>query len=120
MPDRLDEGLQMSGERHTVVFQPTGVRTEVESGERLRAAALAAGVEIRSLCGERINCGKCRVVLQSGNYERLGIRSSLENASRCCPGKRLTGILGGKGWQLKGMTRIRSGFPARYAYGATW
>jgi uncharacterized 2Fe-2S/4Fe-4S cluster protein (DUF4445 family) len=87
MPDRLDEGLQMSGERHTVVFQPTGVRTEVESGERLRAAALAAGVEIRSLCGERINCGKCRVVLQSGNYERLGIRSSLENASPMLPGE---------------------------------
>lgn len=71
----------MNGQRHKVVFQPMGVRAEVESGAQLRAAALAAGVEIRSLCGERINCGKCRVIIQSGNFERLGLRSSMEHVS---------------------------------------
>lgn len=74
--------------RHVVVFQPMGVRAEIEDGHQLRSAAISAGVEIRSLCGERVNCGKCRVIIQTGNFQLLGIKSSLENLSPMEAGER--------------------------------
>ena len=71
----------MQSKKHKLVFQPQGIQVEVEHGQQLRTAAHAAGVEIRSLCGERVNCGKCRVVVQSGSYEQYGIQSNLDHLS---------------------------------------
>lgn len=71
----------MIAHQHVVVFEPMGIRTEVVDGHQLRDAAKSAGVEIRSLCGERINCGKCRVIVQPGNFERWGIKSGLDHLS---------------------------------------
>ncbi len=71
----------MSKPKHKVVFQPMGVRTQVEDGETLRAAAREAGVAISSICAERATCGKCRVILQRGEFRREGILSRDEHLS---------------------------------------
>ena len=47
---------------HRVRFQPSGVTTRVEAGKTLLDAAVAAGVEIETVCGGRGTCAKCRVI----------------------------------------------------------
>ncbi len=64
---------------HRVIFQPMGVRAAVKDGDSLRAAARAAGVGIDSICGERSTCGKCKVIVQRGNFPKDGITSSLDH-----------------------------------------
>lgn len=54
-------------ERHEVVLQPSGRRGEIEAGKTLLEAAQSLGIEIRSDCGGRGTCGKCRIeVLEGG------------------------------------------------------
>jgi len=50
-----------------VTFQPSGVTVRVDEGANLLDAALAAGVHINASCGGQGVCGKCRVVLESGD-----------------------------------------------------
>lgn len=47
---------------HKIRFQPSGVTARVEAGKTLLDAALAAGVEIETVCGGRGTCAKCRVI----------------------------------------------------------
>ncbi|MCX8199386.1 MAG: ASKHA domain-containing protein [Sulfolobales archaeon] len=54
-----------------VVFQPYGARALVPQGATILEAALKAGVGIRSVCGGRGNCGKCRVIVVKGNVETI-------------------------------------------------
>ncbi len=49
-----------------VHFLPDDLTAEVERGETVLAAAQKAGIYISSLCGGDGICGKCRVVLRSG------------------------------------------------------
>ncbi|MFW6162691.1 MAG: ASKHA domain-containing protein [Planctomycetota bacterium] len=49
-----------------VHFLPDDVTAEVERGETVLAAAQKAGIYVSSLCGGDGICGKCRVVLRSG------------------------------------------------------
>jgi len=71
----------MSTAKHKVIFQPMGVRAEVEDGTSLRSAARDAGVAIDSICGERSTCGKCKVVVQRGTFAKEGITSRPEHLS---------------------------------------
>ena len=72
----------MSAKRvHKVVFQPMGVRAEVEPGTTLRTCARQFGVAIDSICGERSTCGKCKVIVQRGEFAMEGITSRLEHLS---------------------------------------
>ncbi len=50
-----------------VHFTPDDRAAEVERGETVLAAAQKAGIYISSLCGGDGICGKCRVILRSGN-----------------------------------------------------
>jgi uncharacterized 2Fe-2S/4Fe-4S cluster protein (DUF4445 family) len=52
-----------------VTFNPYGLTIEVEEGENLLRAALQAGVHINASCGGEGVCGKCRVILESGELE---------------------------------------------------
>jgi len=53
-------------EQHEITFLPSGVKTTVDHGENLLAAAAAAGVYIPASCGGDGVCGKCRVRIESG------------------------------------------------------
>jgi len=53
-------------DKHTVVFQPGGVKVEVTTGTTLLEAATKAGVYVNSLCGGEGVCGKCRIQISHG------------------------------------------------------
>ena len=66
----------MGKSKHKIIFQPMGVRAEVEDGTNLRSVARDVGVSISSICAERATCGKCRIIVQRGEFQKDGIRST--------------------------------------------
>lgn len=52
------------GQLITVLFEPEGRRIEAEVGDSLLEVAYSAGIGIRSDCGGKGLCGKCRVIVQ--------------------------------------------------------
>jgi uncharacterized 2Fe-2S/4Fe-4S cluster protein (DUF4445 family) len=50
-----------------VDFEPIGKRVEVAPGTDLLDAARQAGIGLASVCGGEGTCGRCRVVIMSGN-----------------------------------------------------
>ena len=67
--------------QHLVILQPSGRRGQVDEGVSLREAARLLGVEIESICAENATCGKCKVVIAEGTFERYGITSKREHLS---------------------------------------
>lgn len=67
--------------RAKVIFQPSGRRGEVEKGLTLIEASRQLGVDIETLCGEKMVCGKCKVRIEEGFFEKYGIRSSASHVS---------------------------------------
>jgi len=59
-----------------VIFQPSGRRGEVEEGKTILETSRELGVEIESICGGERSCGKCKVKLEEGFFERYGINSN--------------------------------------------
>ncbi|MCX5891252.1 MAG: ASKHA domain-containing protein [Deltaproteobacteria bacterium] len=66
-----------------VVFKPYDITVEVPEGENLLRVALQAGVHINASCGGEGVCGKCRILLESGELDSLR-----------------TGLLGDDDWNL--------------------
>ena len=54
-----------------VTFNPYDLTIEVPEGENLLRAALRAGVHINASCGGEGVCGKCKVLLESGEVTSL-------------------------------------------------
>ena len=52
-----------------VHFNPDNVDIEVEAGENLLQAAIAAGVRIYASCGGAGTCGTCKVLIEKGEVE---------------------------------------------------
>lgn len=50
-----------------VVIQPFGLRSKAASGQTIYEVVQEAGIELTSICGGLGRCGKCRVVVTSGN-----------------------------------------------------
>jgi ferredoxin len=63
-----------------LTFKPYDLTVEVPDGENLLRAAVAAGVHINASCGGEGVCGKCRILLESGELEstRSGLLSDEE------------------------------------------
>ncbi len=53
-------------QRFEVDFEPIGRRVEVEPGANLLDAARQAGIGLASVCGGEGTCGRCRIVMMSG------------------------------------------------------
>jgi len=66
---------------HTVILQPSGRRGLVDEGISLREAARQLGVEIESICAENATCGKCKILVEEGTFERYGITSKRAHLS---------------------------------------
>ncbi|MGQ9921653.1 MAG: ASKHA domain-containing protein [Desulfobacca sp.] len=65
--------------KKTVRFLPYDVAIEVEAGSNLLAAAMEAGVHINASCGGEGVCGKCKIILESGELEsKRGASQSTE------------------------------------------
>lgn len=56
-------------EKVTVRFLPYDASIEVDQGENLLRAAVKAGVHVNASCGGAGVCGKCRVIVESGDVE---------------------------------------------------
>lgn len=67
--------------KHLVIFQPSGRRGEVPEGTILLDAARDLGVEIESICGGQQTCGKCKILVEAGDFQKYGVRSSPEHLS---------------------------------------
>jgi len=59
-----------------VIFQPSGRRGYIEIGKSIKEASVALGVDIEGVCGEKAICGKCRVRVEEGFFEKYGAKSS--------------------------------------------
>jgi uncharacterized 2Fe-2S/4Fe-4S cluster protein (DUF4445 family) len=66
---------------HDIIFQPFGAKTVVEDGQTILHAAQKAGVHIPAYCGGEKSCGKCRVKLTMGNFDKYRIKSATEHLS---------------------------------------
>ncbi len=74
-----------------VIFMPSGRRGRVTPGQSLLDAARQMGVEIESICGGRLTCGKCKVQIEEGNFQKHGVVSTQTNLSP--PGKEESHLL---------------------------
>jgi uncharacterized 2Fe-2S/4Fe-4S cluster protein (DUF4445 family) len=67
--------------KHKVIFQPSGSRGMIEEGKTLREAAQELGVDLEAVCGGKGTCGKDKVTIQEGYFEKFDIDSRMENLS---------------------------------------
>lgn len=67
--------------KHRVIFQPAGRRGEVKDGKTILEAAQALGVDIEGLCGNKKVCGKCKVRIEEGYFEKDNIESGMAHLS---------------------------------------
>ncbi|MDX1612807.1 MAG: ASKHA domain-containing protein [Candidatus Promineifilaceae bacterium] len=72
---------QQRAEGHQVIFMPSGRRGRVPDGQSLLDAARKLGVEIESICGGRVTCGKCKVQIEAGAFQKHGIVSHPDHVS---------------------------------------
>ena len=70
-----------STDKHLVILMPSGRRGYIEHGMPLLDAARELGVEIESICAGRLTCGKCKVRVEDGIFQKHGIVSSAAHLS---------------------------------------
>ncbi|MCB0061549.1 MAG: DUF4445 domain-containing protein [Caldilineaceae bacterium] len=76
----------MQQRSHKVIFQPNGRQGEVADGTTLLDAARNLGVEIESICGGHQTCGKCKVLVEQGEFAKFGVASTAAHLTE--PGER--------------------------------
>jgi uncharacterized 2Fe-2S/4Fe-4S cluster protein (DUF4445 family) len=67
--------------KHLVIIQPSGRRGPINQGSTIKEAAQQLGVDLESICGGRATCGKCKVRIEEGFFEKYGIHSAMEHLS---------------------------------------
>jgi uncharacterized 2Fe-2S/4Fe-4S cluster protein (DUF4445 family) len=71
----------MEDNKAKVIFQPSGRRGLVPKGISLIEASRLLGADIEALCGEKKVCGKCKVRIEEGFFEKYGIESKRSHVS---------------------------------------
>jgi uncharacterized 2Fe-2S/4Fe-4S cluster protein (DUF4445 family) len=74
--------------KHKVIFQPSGRRGEIEEGKTILEAAQSLGVDIEGLCGNKKVCGKCKVRVEEGYFEKDNIDSGMAHLSPLTEGEK--------------------------------
>ncbi len=64
-----------------VIFQPAGRRGEIPQGTTVLEASRMLGVGIESVCGGKGSCGKCRIRIEPGTFDRYEIHSQPNHLS---------------------------------------
>jgi uncharacterized 2Fe-2S/4Fe-4S cluster protein (DUF4445 family) len=64
-----------------IIFQPSGRRGEVPADITIIEASRKLGADIEALCGEKKVCGKCKVRIEEGYFEKYGVESKKSNVS---------------------------------------
>lgn len=68
-------------QKHMVIFQPSARRGQVDEDTSLIEASRQLGVDIEALCGEKKVCGKCKIRIEEGFFEKFGITSKRGHVS---------------------------------------
>lgn len=68
-------------QKHMVIFQPSARRGQVDEDTSLIEASRQLGVDIEALCGEKKVCGKCKIRIEEGSFEKFGITSKRSHVS---------------------------------------
>ncbi len=72
-----EDGLMAN--KYKVIFQPAGRRGEIEEGKTILESAQALGVDLEALCGNKKVCGKCKVRIEEGYFEKDNIESGMSH-----------------------------------------
>ncbi len=64
-----------------LIFQPNGRQGAVAVGDNLLEAARRLGVEIESICGGHQTCGKCKVLVEEGEFAKYDVVSAADHLS---------------------------------------
>jgi len=69
--------------KHTakIVFTPSGIRGEVQTGTDVLSAARALGADLDTVCGGNGECGRCKVQVSEGHFDKFQIDSSASSLS---------------------------------------
>ncbi|MBU2550163.1 MAG: DUF4445 domain-containing protein [Proteobacteria bacterium] len=75
--------------KHKIRFLPDEVTIEVEDGANLLQEAMLAGVHINASCGGAGVCGKCQVIIESGDLDsprtdKIGAKEYGEGYRQAC------------------------------------
>jgi len=70
----------MKSKTAMVIFQPSGRRGRVPLGVSIVEASRLLGVDIESPCGEKQVCGKCKIRVEQGSFQKLNIESAYRHA----------------------------------------
>ena len=71
----------MDEKKAKVIFQPSGRRGLVPKSISVIEASRLLGADIEALCGEKKVCGKCKVRIEEGFFEKYGIESKRTHVS---------------------------------------
>ena len=63
---------------HRVVFTPSGLSGEVDTGTTVLEAARRLGADLDTVCGGRGICGRCQVVPATGVFAKWGVEVSAD------------------------------------------
>jgi len=55
--------------KYTICFEPSGLKVQVHSGENILEVARKAGIYLSSICGGDGYCGKCKVIINQGQFQ---------------------------------------------------
>jgi uncharacterized 2Fe-2S/4Fe-4S cluster protein (DUF4445 family) len=55
--------------QYTIRFEPSGLKIKVPSGAVLLEAAHKAGIYLSSICGGDGYCGKCKIIIDAGQFQ---------------------------------------------------
>ncbi len=69
------------GKKHKVIFQPSGSRGDIKDGMTLLESAQQLGVDLEAICGGKGTCGKCKVRVEEGYFEKDAIDSRMAHLS---------------------------------------
>ncbi len=64
-----------------ITFEPYGRRIEVDNNCTILDAAVKCGIAIRSVCGGKGACKRCKVVIERGEYKVLSDEAKLEDGT---------------------------------------
>lgn len=64
-----------------IILMPSGRRERLPQGTSLLDAARQMGVEIESICGGKLTCGKCKVRIETGQFAKHGITSAVSHVT---------------------------------------
>src|SRR4030042_2436343 len=69
--------MKMNNKKFTVVFQPSGLRGQVQDGATILEAARKLGAGVESICGGKGVCGKCKIRIEEGHFPKYRVTSAI-------------------------------------------